>query len=138
MHTATVFTQPAPGLLIARPVQLPHVYNVQCCMHICTSVRNLTDYTMQIYIDYRAQRVVHMTRCITDHTIPPNKTPTQNNVATGGTITIATISSTSHSMSIALHRIHVRITIFPKFFSQLPQGTCSLSVSGMYQYFDEL
>ena len=49
-----------------------------------------------------------------------------------------TILPHSHTMSMLLHRGHVRITIFSKFFSQLPHGTCFLSVSDMCQYFDEI
>ncbi len=37
-----------------------------------------------------------------------------------------------------MYRIHGRITIFPKFFSHLPQGTYFLSVSGMCNLFDEV
>ena len=37
-----------------------------------------------------------------------------------------------------LHRIDVRITIFSKFFSQLPHGTCSLSHSDICKCADEL
>ena len=49
-----------------------------------------------------------------------------------------TILPYPHTMSMLLHRGHVRITIFSKFFSQLPHGKCFLSVSDICQHFDEM
>ena len=137
MHTASVIANRAPGVILALPVQLLHEFDVEHNIHTCMSVSGWTGYTVHLCIDYTIRYVVHMARFITDCNNPPNTTD-NTNVATGYIIITATISPASHYMSISLYRIHVRITIFSKFFSQLPHGTCSLSVSGMYQYFDEL
>ena len=74
---------------------------------------------------------MHSCRCITvDYNM-------QNKTQLLAIVHEVTIWAHPHTNSIAVHQTHVRITIFSKFFSQLPHGTCFLSVSGICQGFDE-
>ena len=136
MHAACAFARRIPWLLMSMPV-VGSVFTVQLCMSASAFVKHMLAYTTHAYVCWIARFVVHVARCIAGYENLLH-TKTKCSPETNQKLTTAAISPAAHSMSIALHRIHIHITIFSKFFSKLPQGTYFLSVSGIYQYFDEL
>ena len=136
MQAANAFARRIPWRLMSTPV-VGSVFSVRLCMSARVFVKHVLAYTTHAYVCWIARTVVHVARCIAGRKNLPH-TKTNCGSATDQKLTTAAISPAAHSMSIALHRIHIHITIFSKFFSKLPQGTYFLSVSGIYQYFDEL
>ena len=114
-----------------------HVCKCTMLRSACISVRMFVDYIVRMRICCIARINVYMTRHIAGYDVPRSTRLDRCTIADPQPLT-ATISHTSLFMFMVLHRIHVHVTIFSKFFSQLPQGTCFLPVSGIYQCFDEL
>ncbi len=121
-HNVYTSMQPAPGLHTARKLvcELHNMSGTVLPKYTCSPERTLT--TTSIHICDVPNTVLH-----TRKDAPRSVWMYPNNsrqLAQLHINTPATISPASHTMSIVMYRIHVRITIFSKFFSQLPHGTC--------------
>ena len=101
---------------------------VRCHMYIPRHPRSNTTWTYVVYHTFVCMhREMH-------HQVTPTCNRRQPRLFVNVTVTILPYP---HAIFMLLHRGHVRITIFSKFFSQLPHGTCLLSDSDICQYFDE-